>query len=142
MSDKTVSIDFDSLDVNDAFDSLTLAEEHLSSNGFKEGFEKGKIIGEVEGYHLGYHRGAELGAEIGFYKGFLQAFINTADSKILSSHNNIVEKFNRLITSFPRSNDETVDIVLMRDQIRSLYKRLCSLLKTDCYIPEDSKLSF
>lgn len=142
MKSKIVGDDLNSIDVNDAFDSIALAEESFSSSGFKEGFEKGKGVGEFEGYHLGYHRGAELGAEIGFYKGFLQAFKNTTDSSIIARHNNIVEKLTQLIDSFPRFNDETVDIVVLRDQIRSLYKRLCSLLKTDSCLPEDSKLSF
>lgn len=130
------------LDVNDAFDSIVLAEKHISSSGFKEGFEKGQITGEVEGYHLGYHRGAEFGAEFGFYKGFLQALQKTADSVTLSHYSNVIEKLTVLVETFPKHNDDTVDIISMRDQVRSLYKRLCSLLKIDSQLPETNTLSF
>lgn len=129
-------------DINDVFDSIAFSEEKIASTGFKEGFKKGLTDGELEGYHLGYHRGAELGSEIGFYKGFLVAFNSTADEEMRSRHKTTIEKLSGLIDSFPKANDDTFDIVSVRDNIRSTYKKLCSILKIEPEIPDNSNLSF
>jgi len=130
------------VDVNDAFDSIAFVEDKVVLNGFREGYNKGECIGEYEGYHLGYHRGAEIGAEVGFYKGFVEAFVRNYNLSNDSQLRPIIEKLNRLMESFPRFNDDSTDIINLKTQMRSLYKRLCSLLKTDTRIPEDLLVSF
>lgn len=129
-------------DINDVFDSIAFSEDNIASNGFKEGLKKGQSDGELEGYHLGYHRGAELGSEIGFYKGFLEAFNSIENEEMRSRHKNTIEKLSSLIESFPKANDDTFDIVSVRDSIRSTYKKLCSVLKIEPEIPDNSNLSF
>jgi flagellar biosynthesis/type III secretory pathway protein FliH len=140
MSENETVNDASCKDINDVFESLTFIEDNLASDGFKEGLEKGKTDGEIEGYHLGYHRGAEIGSEIGYYKGFLEALRKTLE--VSSQQNIVVEKLEKLIESFPLINDEFTDLIAQRDGIRSTYKRLCSLLKLDPKIPENSELSF
>jgi len=130
------------VDINDVFDSISFIEENLSSSGFKDGFEKGKIDGEIEGYHLGYHRGAEIGSELGYYKGFLEVLKKSLDPDSLTPVNGVIEKLNALIESFPQVNDESIDLIALRNNIQSTYKRLCSLLKLDSKIPESSQLNF
>ncbi|KAG8310770.1 hypothetical protein J6590_057439 [Homalodisca vitripennis] len=129
-------------DINDAFDCIAFSEEHFTTSGFNDGFERGKQIGNFEGYHLGYHRGAELGAEIGFYKGFIEALLKTAGNEVLSHHCTVIEKLASLIGTFPSCNDEKTDIITLRNQIRSTYKRLCSLLKISSDLPGNSHLEF
>lgn len=129
-------------DINEVFDSIALSEDNIASSGFDEGLKKGQTIGELEGYHLGYHRGAELGCEIGFYKGFLKAVNSSADEESLSRHKSTIEKLSSLIESFPKTNDDQLDIVSLRDTIRSTYKKLCSGLKIEPGMPDNPTLSF
>lgn len=135
-----VNISAECDDINDVFESIAFSEQKVSDSAFEEGFVKGVSEGEVEGYHLGYHRGAEVGAEIGYYSGCIDALCKV-DS--LGKHNNpkcieLMHKIKNLINSFPRHNADNVDIIFLRDNIRAQFKRLCSLLKVDLSVRENT----
>lgn len=129
-------------DINDVFDNILLSEEKIVQRAFQEGFDAGKKNGELDGYHAGYHRGAELGAEIGFYKGIVESFsgneVHGVNEKVLQ----ILQKLNSLLESFPKYNNHDCDIQSMLDNIRSQYKKLCSIMKLNLPYPTSSRMSF
>lgn len=128
------------LDINQAFDDIFLCEERIIQTAYEEAFQKGKEEGNPEGYHLGYHRGAEIGAELGYYLGVIETYLIKDDlkEKVRVS----LEKTKKLIESFPKTNDENVDILGKLDEIRAIYKKTCSLLKIDGKFPEADKMNF
>lgn len=143
MVDTSKQLHEEILDINEVFDNIVLSEQKISDQGFDEGFKKGTVEGQCEGFHLGFHRGAEIGSEIGYYKGVVEALLKTC-SVDLTPHKHLeaLNRVNKLIDLFPIDNNETSDIVVLRDNIRSQYKRLCSLLKIDPSLPENNELSF
>lgn len=126
-------------DINDIFDDIVFTEENLVQQGYEEGYAVGRTEGNTEGYHLGYHRGAELGAEIGYYLGIVEAFgkINSTE-KITKVLNNLRE----MLVSFPKNNDENVDIFDRANNIRAQFKKACAMLKINGKYPEADELSF
>lgn len=128
------------LDINQAFDDIFLCEERITQTAYEEAFQKGKEEGNPEGYHLGYHRGAEIGAELGYYLGVIETYLIKDDlkEKVRVS----LKKTKKLIESFPKINDENVDILGKLDEIRAIYKKTCSLLKIDGKFPEADKMNF
>ncbi|XP_022197493.1 protein LTO1 homolog [Nilaparvata lugens] len=132
------------IDINDVFDDIALSEEKIVQNSFQEGLSKGVLEGEIEGFHLGYHRGSEIGSEIGFYSGFVDILISISTLKEDFPQKGIVilTKLKNLLLEFPRSNVEDCDMVQLLENIRSLYKKLCVMLKIDCRLPMKDELSF
>lgn len=126
-------------DINDVFESIAFSEQKISDSAFEEGFIKGVSEGEVEGYHLGYHRGAEIGAEIGYYKGCIDVLSRVDDNE---KHNpkcsELLHKIKNLIDMFPKQNVDDVDIIVCRDNIRAQFKRLCSLLKVELGVRQNT----
>ncbi|GLV44229.1 uncharacterized protein CBL_12475 [Carabus blaptoides fortunei] len=127
-------------DINQAFDDIFLCEEHLTQSAYEEGFQKGKQEGNPEGYHLGYHRGAEIGAELGYYLGVIETYL--ARDNLKEKLRGSLTKIKELIESFPKINEENVDIIGKLDEIRAVYKKTCSLLKIDGKFPEADKMNF
>lgn len=127
-------------DINDIFDDIALSEERINAEGYQKGLEDGKSIGNTDGYHLGYHRGAELGAELGFYYGVLRAHFDNQQNT--ERQQKSIELVLKLITDFPRTNDEQADILGLADTIRAQYRKTCALLKINGKYPESDQLSF
>lgn len=135
----TVPSDDNERDINDIFDDILLTEETLTKRSYAEGFSEGAAAGNPEGYHLGYHRGAEIGAEFGYYFGIAKVFAKTETSdKITKALVTLIQQ----IESFPKTNDETVDIFTVADQIRAQFKKVCALLKINGKYPEADLLNF
>lgn len=135
-SKKTVS----NRDINDIFDDIALCEDRLSEESYQKGLAEGKSVGNTDGYHLGYHRGAELGAELGYYYGVLQAHSKTEQNT--ERQQKFIESVSKLITDFPRTNDEQADILGSADAIRAQYRKTCAILKISGKYPESDQLSF
>lgn len=128
-------------DINDVFDDIVLSEEKVAEEGYQKGFEDGESSGNTDGYHLGYHRGAELGAELGYYFGVLMDYTKTR--KVPSEKaTKAIESCLEMIDTFPRTNDDQVDILQMADNIRAQYRKACALLKISGKYPEADQLNF
>lgn len=135
-SEKTVS----NRDINDIFDDITFSEERITEEGYQKGVTDGQSIGNTDGYHLGYHRGAELGAELGYYYGVLKSHTNS--EKNTERQQKSIDLVLKLITEFPRTNDEQADILGLADTIRAQYRKTCAILKINGKYPESDQLSF
>lgn len=135
-SEKTVS----NRDINDIFDDITFSEERINEEGYQKGVTDGQSIGNTDGYHLGYHRGAELGAELGYYYGVLKSHANS--EKNTERQQKSIDLVLKLITEFPRTNDEQADILGLADTIRAQYRKACAILKINGKYPESDQLSF
>lgn len=135
-----------SKDINDVFDEIFLNEEQEGQASYDEGFQKGVQSANIEGYHLGYHRGAELGAELGYYFGTIHRHLSlhqqSGNSLYTEKITKQLEKVRQLISSFPRTNSELVDILALAETIRANYKKLCALLKVDSTHPFVDDISF
>ncbi|KAJ9584027.1 hypothetical protein L9F63_021631 [Diploptera punctata] len=129
-------------DVNDAFDSIVLSEEHICKEGFDEGYKKGVVDGKIEGYHLGYHRGAEIGAELGYYKGVAEALLFKRKIDLSNKIIDALEKVIYLVNQMPDTNTDEFDILSHYNNIKVSFKKACALLKINATFPESSKLSF
>lgn len=126
-------------DINDIFDEILLTEENLTETSYRVGFAEGTLAGNPEGYHLGYHRGAELGAELGYYSGVISIYLKKSNSDKITK---ILLAIDEAIESFPKTNDENVDIFMLIDKIRGQYRKVCSLLKINGKYPEADSLNF
>lgn len=126
-------------DINEIFENLLLAEEIAEQSGYEEGYSTGKSQ-SLKGYHLGYHRGSELAARLGYYSGIAEHCLNsgTYSQKITVYAKKLIEA----IQEFPKTNDETVDIIKISEDIKFKFIRLCSLAKIDSAYPEADKLEF
>lgn len=139
MCDTVPRSDDNERDINDVFDDILLTEETLTKQSYGDGFREGAAAGNPEGYHLGYHRGAEIGAEFGYYFGIAKVFAKTETSdKITKALALLLQQ----IESFPKTNDETIDIFAVADQIRAQFKKVCALLKINGKYPEADLLNF
>lgn len=129
-------------DINEVFDEIVNTEERVTKQGYEQGLAEGKLVGSNEGYHLGYHRGAEIGAELGYYYGVMQVIAKKPENP--ERIQTLAELILQLIDEYPRHNDETVDVFKLADNIRSNYRKVCSLLKiSGRYVEEkDEDLTF
>ncbi|XP_054008794.1 uncharacterized protein LOC128892404 [Hylaeus anthracinus] len=128
------------VDVNKEFENLLFTEENAQNLGYKEGYEAGKEQ-LINGFHLGYHRASLLGAQLGYYSGILEQYLSTNkpnSEKAVS----LAKELLQIIYSFPRHNNNTVDILKSMDDIKFKYAKFCSLTKTSPLYPEMDKLDF
>lgn len=88
--------------------------------------------------HLGYHRGSEIGSELGFISGVLETLPVNTDKKVCI----LKENLKKSIDSFPRTNDEDVDLHKSLDAIKTQYKKLISILKIKPPVQEKKEISF
>lgn len=139
---QSTSANHESSDINKVFDDIVFSEEKISEESYKKGYEDGVAEGNTEGYHLGYHRGAELGSELGYYYGYLLQHSSNADKLLSDRAKKSAELCLDLISQFPRTNDETVDLFKLVDNIRAQYKKSCALLKVSGKHPEADTLNF
>jgi hypothetical protein len=130
-------------DINDAFDSLLLCENHLVSEGYREGLSAGQKRGFKEGLALGSQKGVEIGAEVGFYAGFAAGWIESlepaAEDSTAAAGGGGVEKRQKvagqlrkllaLAEAFPADNIRDLDILDRLLALRAKFKIVCSLLK-------------
>lgn len=132
----------DQRDINDIFDEIISVEDHAEQEAYEQAHCAASTVGNTEGYHLGYHRGAELGAELGYYAGvacvYRQHLQPAADSKLDAA----LAAVENAALRMPTSNDADVDLFERVNKVRSLYKRLCALLKISGRYPEADTLSF
>lgn len=119
-----------------------MIEENLTDKGYKEGFKQGISEGNTEGYHLGYHRGAEIGAELGYFLSIINFNLQRETDPTKEKNQKYLRFIKETIENFPQKNDERVDIIKELENIRSLFKKACALLKIDSTYPESDKLSF
>jgi hypothetical protein len=129
-------------DINDAFDSLLLCENHLVSEGYQEGLSAGQKRGFKEGLDLGSQKGVEIGAEVGFYAGFAAAWIETLESAAEDStgaaggggekRQKVAGQLRKLLAlaeAFPADNIRDLDILDRLLALRAKFKIVCSVLK-------------
>ncbi|XP_025832333.1 protein ORAOV1 homolog [Agrilus planipennis] len=136
----------DTKDINEVFDDLFLLEDRYVKQGYQEGYCKGSTEDNIEAFHLGYHRGAELGAELGYYSAVIEVYLEQIKQgfECPASVNIIknIETLKEAIDSFPTSNIQSEDILGLADRIRTLFKKVCALLKLKISYPEGDKMSF
>lgn len=126
------------VDVNDAFESVFLAENLAEKKSYEEGLAIGKKQW-FEAFHLGYHKGSQIASELGYFYGvaiFCQK--NPTSEKVSDLCAKLLEE----IDEFPKENVENRDIVGELEKIRFRFKRLCSLAKIDYPNLEGGKLEF
>lgn len=144
VSPGTTSTAAEERDINDIFDDINSLEENAEQRAYDLGHAEAIRAGNTEGYHLGFHRGAELGAELGYYAGVVAVYRahlqpkEEAGTKIAAAF----EAVEKAIALVPATNDENVDIFDRMDKVRSLYRRLCALLKISGRYPEADTLNF
>lgn len=129
----------ESADINDVFDEIAFSEDKIVQEGFCEGLKKGIKEAEEEGYHLGFHKGIEFGYELGYYGGVVKYFLSSHESKEFEVSDkifHILVKLDALISSYPPTNCSNTDILQLKSEIKSLFRRLCSLLKFDGLLAE------
>lgn len=125
-------------DINDVFDAIAFSEGSIVQEAFDEGLKKGITEAEEEGYHLGFHKGVEFGEEIGYYLGVVNTLLRLHENQQFDLSDKIVRllyKLKPLLTSFPAFNCPDTDILKLKVEIKSLFHRLCSLLKFDGTLP-------
>lgn len=130
-------------DINDVFDELLLSEEHIGRRSYTNGFEEGLARGNFEAFHMGYHRGAEISAELGYYLGIVETLLVTKEpvhSSEKSFHN--LQTLKDLIHKYPNDNSESIDLITELENIRSLYKKTCAILKINAPYIKPLNLSF
>lgn len=132
--------DKEDVDVNKEFENLLFAEENAQNLGYEEGYETGKKQ-LVNGFHLGYHRASLLGAQLGYYSGILEQYLH-ANKPHSEKGVTVAKELLQDIYSFPRHNNETVDIQKSMDDIKFKYAKFCSLTKMSALYPEADKLDF
>ncbi|XP_017889581.1 uncharacterized protein LOC108630673 [Ceratina calcarata] len=132
--------DEEDTDINKKFEDLLFAEEQAQRGGYEEGFKVGKEQ-LVNGFHLGYHRASLIGAQLGYYCGTLEQYLygNKCNSEKCV---HIAKQLLQDIHSFPKFNDDTVDILKAMDDIKFKYAKFCSLVKICPSYPEAEKLDF
>lgn len=140
----TLSVDVEGKDINDVFNDLLFAEEHLIQEGFKEGYSKSSAEENIDAYHLGYHRGAELGSEVGFYSGFVDECLRFYKNQLPEPTKTVKNllALQNLIEVFPCENVEDVDILALLDNIRAQFKKICAILKITAKYLEIDHYSF
>lgn len=129
-------------DINDIFDEINSVEENAEQKAYELGYAEAARTGNTEGYHLGFHRGAELGAELGYYAGVVSVYRAHLKPQTGTKIDSAFEAVERAIALVPSTNDENVDIFECMDKVRSLYRRLCALLKISGRYPEADTLNF
>jgi hypothetical protein len=124
----------ESLDLNDAFDSIVMAEDRFREAGYNEGFKEGKLSGEKESLKLGIQHGAKIGMELGFYSGFASTWMKLISEELIKNKESMSEKtvnavkaLNELIESFSLDDPLNLDNDKF-NRIRSKFKQVCSLL--------------
>lgn len=131
-------------EINLVFDDIAFSEDRIVKKAFVDGLQKGFRDGDEKGYRLGFLKGVEFGAEIGYYEGIVKALrsLCSQDPACLSTKSiNVLNKLHSALISFPSTNCPNTDLIDQRDQIRSYYKQLCSLLKLDIAL-DGEELSF
>ncbi|XP_073846303.1 uncharacterized protein [Musca autumnalis] len=113
-------------DINDLFDDITLAENHLVEASYKEGFAVGCQQGNDEGYRLGYAQGIQLGQELAEIFGRVVA-LQQQPKKHTERVKRCLEQLRQSIETFPRENDPEADIIGAVENIRTLNKKLLVL---------------
>jgi len=132
------------LDVNKVFEDLLFAEELVQKSAYEKGYESGKEQ-LLEGYHLGYHKACVIGAELGYYNGVLEQYLqNNRDTDANCKKTTILAKqlLQDIHSTFPDHQDDNLDIQTAVDNIKSKYKKFCSLTKINPLYPETNKLEF
>lgn len=117
----------------DIFDSILLAENLKSQEGFDKGLQAASCRDRVQGHLLGWQKGLEVGSEVGQYEGFSQFYIQKLDKeegqnrppRLIKS----LESLLHLARTFPPSNDP--DILSKLEDMRAKYKLCRGLLKLD-----------
>lgn len=131
-------------EINDIFDAIAFSEDSIINEGFEEGVNKGIQEAKAEGYHVGFHKGIEIGSEIGYYKGVVDTLLTLYENKEIDLSDkllSILNKLRPLLDTFPRFNCSQTDILQSKQEIKTLFKQLCSLLKFNGTLTEKS-LSF
>ncbi|XP_061399996.1 uncharacterized protein LOC133335711 [Musca vetustissima] len=113
-------------DINDLFDDIALAENHLVEASYKEGFSVGCQQGNDEGYRLGYAQGIQLGEELAEIFGRVVA-LQQQPKKHTERVKRCLEQIRTAIETFPRENDPEADIIGAVENIRTLNKKLLVL---------------
>ncbi|XP_043485958.1 uncharacterized protein LOC122513603 [Polistes fuscatus] len=127
-------------DVNEVFEKLLFAEDKAQESAYADGYQSGRNK-LLKGYHLGYHRATIVAAQLGYYCGVLEQYLqsnNTTNEKIISLAKEILTN----IYSFPKHNDDTIDILKTLDDIKYKYFKFCSLAKLKRVHPEINFLDY
>jgi len=129
-------------DLDEAFDSIILAEEVHRSKGFKVGLRASAQKQVVEGFSLGAQKGFEIGSEVGIYQGFAETWTKVlrAKARLSPKQERALKVLDKILEiEVPLENpkvdaddEEAVDQVLMvmRD-LRAKFKRCQVLLDLD-----------
>lgn len=130
------------LDVDEAFDSLLMAEDAFRFDGRRAGEDRGREIGFTEGYHAGVDRGSKIGTEVGFMWGFCCGLekllvVDERRQRALRTVRLLLES----IKSFPVSDPSCETYVDELEKIRGKFRQLSSLLHIQRSI-HDQSLSF
>lgn len=134
----------ENLEINQAFDDIAFSEDKLVKKAFVDGLQKGLRDGDEKGYRLGFLKGVEFGTEVGYYKGIakaLRASYSQDPACLPAKCVTVLNKLHSALESFPSTNCPNTDLISQRDQVRSYYKQLCSLLKLDIAL-NGEELSF
>ena len=130
------------MDIDDAFDSLVLAEDRLREDGRQKGIDHGRIVGFTEGYVAGIDKGSKVAAELGFMWGFcsvLQAMLAKEGKKerALKAVGGLLDS----IASFPVSDPTVETFVEDLERIRTKFRQISAMLHIPRTVEGDS-LSF
>ena len=139
-------------DVNEVFDDIFMAEEHLIKAAYDDGYrnddrhqdEDGDGDGDVsaarkKGYQIGYN----IGKEIGFYFEFTEVVVDRlSNSRSSVKVEKVFKQFQSLLHKFPVDNCESVDIYGLLERVRNQYAMLCLMLKMERVHFNDQSISF
>lgn len=131
-------------EINQVFDDIAFSEDKFVKKAFVDGLLKGLHDGDEKGYRLGFLKGVEFGTEIGYYEGIVKALRSLHDQNpacLTTKSLSVLNKLHSALASFPSINCPNTDLIDQRDQVRSYYKQLCSLLKLDIAL-NGEELSF
>ncbi|XP_065837878.1 protein LTO1 homolog, partial [Oscarella lobularis] len=116
-----------SMDIDESFDDIFLAENRAHDRGFEKGYNDGKRRGLEEGRQIGTEKGRELGLELGFYAGFAEEWLKTS-SEARSKAEKALKKLRELVDDFPLDDPQNPNLIENLQRVRAKFKQVTSLL--------------
>jgi hypothetical protein len=121
------------MDIDSAWDDITLMEERASNAGFVVGLRVGQDRAKAPAFGLGLRKGIQIGREVGYYAGFASVHVKDLRSSKDSSAKQTkalaaLDWMKRAADDFPEDNIVDEDVLERLHAIRAKHKLICSLL--------------
>lgn len=117
----------------DEWDVVVNWEEQVIQQATQDAKHDSKAAGIKDGKELGFIRAYEYAKEVAYYKGMASRLLSEFEKENIIVSERAVQVLHQIIAEadlFPRTNDETVDVLGVLQRVRNKTKLAKSLLKT------------